>query len=79
VPVLFIECVVNEDEALRRLEERASMRGEVSDATPEVYVKQREEFEPIHEIPPRYHLRLDTAGEREQLVAEIEAALERLT
>jgi aminoglycoside phosphotransferase family enzyme/predicted kinase len=78
VPVLFVECVVSEDEAIRRLEQRASVKGEVSDATPDVYKRQRAEFEPIREIPPRNHLRMDTTRRREQLVAEIEDALEHL-
>jgi uncharacterized protein len=80
VPVLFVECVVSEDEAIRRLEERAAKPDEVSDATPEVYKKQRAEFEPISEIPPPNYLRLDTSTRRrELLVAEIEHALEHLT
>ena len=78
VPVLFVECVVSEEEAIRRLERRGSAQNEVSDATPEVHRRQRAEFQPIHEIPPRKHLRLDTSGERERLVAEIENALEHL-
>ncbi len=79
VPVLFVECVVNEDEAIRRLERRGSIPGEVSDATPEVHRRQRAEFQPIGEIPTRNHLRLDTTGPREYLVAEIEKALKQLT
>jgi hypothetical protein len=79
VPVMFVECVVSEDEALRRLRERASKAGEVSDATPKIYQRQRAEFEPIGEIPARNHLRLDTTIRGEQLVAEIEDALERLS
>ena len=78
VPVLFIECVVSEDEAIRRLERRGSIQGEVSDATPEVHRMQRAEFQPVHEIPPRNHLRLDTTRQRENLIAEIEDALEHL-
>ncbi len=78
VPVIFVECVVSEDEAIRRLNERASKAGEVSDATPKIYKKQRAEFEPIREIPPRNLLRIDTTRQREHLVAEIEQALERL-
>jgi hypothetical protein len=78
VPVLFVECVVSEDEAIRRLARRESMPGEVSDATPEVYQRQRAEFEPIREIPPQNHLRIDTTRQRECLVAEIDDALERL-
>jgi predicted kinase len=78
VPVLFVECVVSPDEAIRRLKQRATKEGEVSDATPEVYKRQRGEFEPIREIPPRNHLRIDTTCQRERLVAEIEEALEHL-
>lgn len=79
VPVLFIECFVSEDEALRRLEQRESRPDEISDATPEVYQRQRAEFEPIREVPPRCHLRLDTACRREDLAAEVEDALEHLS
>jgi predicted kinase len=80
VPVLFVECVVSEDEAIRRLERRASMHGEVSDATPEVYARQRAEYEPIREIPPRNHLRVDeSTRQRKHLVTEIEEALEHLS
>ena len=50
----------------------------MSDATPEVHRRQRAEFQPIHEIPPRNHLRLDTTRQRENLIAEIEDALEHL-
>jgi len=78
VPVLFVECVVSEDEAIRRLERRGSMHGEVSDATPEVYERQRAEFEPIGEIAPQNHVRIDTNRQREYLVTEIDDALERL-
>ena len=78
VPVLFVECVVNDDEAIRRLQQRASSPNEVSDATPEVYRRQRAEFEPIREIPQRYHLRLDTTRDREHLISEIDSALERV-
>ena len=78
VPVLFVECLVSDDEAIRRLQQRRSSPNEVSDATPEVYERQRAEFEPIREIPARYHLRLDSTREREHLISEIEAALERV-
>ncbi len=78
VPVLFVECVVDPDEAIRRLNERASSEGEVSDATPKVYKQQRAEFEPIRELPPRNYLRIDTTRHREHIVAEIEDALEPL-
>jgi predicted kinase len=79
VPVIFIECVLTEEEAVRRLNARADSPGtEVSDATVEVYEQQRREFEAIREIPARYHLVIDTAGEQEPVASEIDAALERL-
>jgi predicted kinase len=78
VPVLFVECVVSQEEAIRRLKQRASIEGEVSDATPKIYKNQRAEFEPIRELPPRNYLRIDTTRQREYIVAEIEDALERL-
>jgi len=79
VPVLFVECVVSEEEVMRRLARRESIKGEVSDATPEVHRKQRAEFQPMIEIPPRNHLRIDTTCHREHLLAEIENALAHLT
>ncbi len=79
VPVLFVECVVSEEEAIRRLERRGSAQNEVSDATPEVHRRQRAVFQPIHEIPPQNHLRLDTTREPERQVGEIEDAIRRVS
>ena len=79
VPVLFVECVISENETIRRLKRRESIRGEVSDATPEIYQRQRADFEAIREIPPRNYLRIDTTGQRESIVAEIEGALQHLS
>ena len=79
VPVLFVECVISEDEAIRRLKRRESIRGEVSDATPEIYQRQRADFEASGEIPRGNHLRIDTTGRREHIVAEIEDALQHLS
>jgi uncharacterized protein len=78
VPVLFVECVAGEDEAIGRLERRGSQPGEVSDATPEIYRRQRIEFQPMSEIAPHHHVRIDATRGRESIVAEIEDALERL-
>jgi aminoglycoside phosphotransferase family enzyme/predicted kinase len=78
VPVLFVECVVCEDEAIRRLRRRESVRGEVSDATAEIYHRQRADFEPIRGMPLRNHLRIDTTGQREYIVAEVDEALAHL-
>lgn len=78
VPALFVECVVSGDEAIARLKRRASMRDEASDATPEVYKRQRAEFEPLTGIAPQNRLRIDTTRPRESLATEIDDALERL-
>jgi aminoglycoside phosphotransferase family enzyme/predicted kinase len=79
VPVIFIECVASKEEAIRRLNARAKRSDtEVSDATVNVYEVQRREFEPIREIPARYHLVIDTGREQEPLASKIDAALECL-
>jgi hypothetical protein len=78
VPVVFFECVASQDEAIARLKRRGSTPGEVSDATSEVYKRQRAEFEAIREIPPQKHHRIDTTRQRECVIAEVEEALEQL-
>ncbi len=78
VPLLFFECVAGEDEIMRRLKQRATIAGEESDATPEVYRLQREEFEALNEVPPRGHRVIDTAQPHDRVLGEIENALERL-
>jgi len=77
VPVIFIECVLSTEEAVRRLNARAeSSETEVSDATAEVYEQQRAEFEAISEIPSQNHLVIDTGHDRERVASDIEAVLE---
>ena len=78
VPLEFFECVASRDEVMRRLERRATVPGEESDATPEVYLLQSAEFEPLAEIPPLRHRVIDTTRPRESLVGDIEDALEQL-
>ncbi len=60
VPLLFVECRCDEGEALRRLRERAGRPGEISDATEEVYLRQRSEFVAPAEVPAENHLVADT-------------------
>jgi uncharacterized protein len=76
VPALFIECTVAEKEAIRRLSARMRARRGVSDATPAIYRRQREEFVPITEIAPRNHLVVDTTRDGEKIDAAISAAQE---
>lgn len=78
MPILFVECVVSSEEAVRRLERRMTLSNEASDATPEVYAMQQAEFEPISEVPAASHVTINTDRGQEQVVHDIEAALERV-
>jgi predicted kinase len=60
VPILFVECRADEEEVLRRLERRARDPEEVSDASREIYLRQRDEFMPLTEIPDECRLVMKT-------------------
>jgi aminoglycoside phosphotransferase family enzyme/adenylate kinase family enzyme len=75
VPILFVECRVDEEEALRRLTERAAQGTDISDATPEVYRHQRLEYPPIREVPAKCHLVFDTTIDGRSAVRSLEQAL----
>lgn len=65
VPLFFGECRASEATSLRRLQEREKKAGEVSDATVEVYLRQRDEFVPLSEIPDSQRMILDTEEDAE--------------
>ncbi|MGH7831690.1 MAG: AAA family ATPase [Candidatus Binatia bacterium] len=75
VPAFFIECRAGEEEILRRLQEREESGDGVSDATRQVYLRQRGEFTPLTDIPDRLHLTVDTES---GLFESIENVLEAL-
>jgi len=58
-PYLFVECYAPEKEILARLKQRAKKK-EISDATVEVYLKRKQEFEKI-KLKRRF-LKLNTQG-----------------
>ncbi|MGH7765964.1 MAG: AAA family ATPase [Candidatus Binatia bacterium] len=60
IRVAFIECRAGEEEIFRRLQKRAERNDDISDATWEVYLRQRKEFTPLAEIPDRLHVTIDT-------------------
>jgi uncharacterized protein len=70
-PFLFIECRVDDAEVLRRLRKRERRPGEVSDATAGIYVRQREDFVPLDEIPERRRLVADTSRHPQEIANEI--------
>lgn len=64
--LLFVECRCEQAEAVRRLRARALQPGVTSDATVEVYQRQRREFVALDEIPAQNHLVADT-GRRDPI------------
>jgi aminoglycoside phosphotransferase family enzyme/predicted kinase len=72
VPVLFVECRLDEKEALRRLAERSQSGMGASDATPEIYQHQKREFSLIDELGEDQHLVIDTAQSVESLTPRLE-------
>ena len=60
--VWIVECSLPEDEVQRRLEHRLQGGTSVSDGRWELYHRQLREWEPVAEVSPNRHIRLDTAG-----------------
>ena len=77
VPILFVECKAREKEILKRLRERATHPDEVSDATSEIYLHQRDEFSPLNEVPDRCHLEVDTEADLDSEIGKVEEWLYR--
>ncbi len=68
---LFVWCKAPEEEIRKRLEGRRAKPGEVSDGRWEIYLAQKERFEPPREIPAQELLELDTTLPVEELEALI--------
>jgi predicted kinase len=78
VPVLFVECQANEETTVRRLKRRRQRAGEVSDATVEVYLRQRDEFAPLTEIPDSKRIILNTENDPEEVARQVLNSLSRV-
>ena len=63
VRVIFIECQAREEEIFRCLKKREELNDEISDATWQIYLRQRSEFTPLTEIPDRIHLNVNTESD----------------
>ena len=74
-PILFVECHAGEDETIRRIRERASRPGAVSDAGVEVYLRHLSDFVPLDEIGPECKIQVDTERPLHEIVGEIEARM----
>lgn len=71
----LIECVAPAELCRARLEER-TFTTSVSDATPEVYDAFTAGYEPITELCPTEHVRVDTSGPVEVAMALVKAEIE---
>jgi aminoglycoside phosphotransferase family enzyme/predicted kinase len=70
VPFFFVECKVDEETCLARLEERERDRG-VSDGRAEIFHDFVKRWEPVNELPPEQHIVLDTSLPLEQNMARL--------
>jgi len=79
VKILFVECRAEDAEIRRRLIEREKVGNNPSDATVAVYLRQRQDFVTMAEIPPSSHLLVDTGRPIGEIISEVGTALERLS
>ncbi len=66
LPVIFIECRAGEKKTLERLKTRQQHADEVSDATIDVYLRQRGEFMPLTDIPDSIRMVVNTESDLEK-------------
>jgi predicted kinase len=71
LPVLFVECRASEETTLERLKKRQQRPGEVSDATVAIYLRQREEFVPLTEMPESIQMIVNTEGDPEETAGQV--------
>ena len=75
-PVYFILCTSPESVLRERLAQRARDPAAVSDGRWEIYLTQREKFEPPTELEEGELIPIETVGPVEQLTDRVEAALQ---
>jgi uncharacterized protein len=75
VPFRLLECVAPHEVCRARLVAR-DRKTSVSDATPDIYEAFAAGFEPICELPPTEHLRIDTTGAIEAALAQAKREIE---
>jgi uncharacterized protein len=73
--IFFIECRAPEEEIFRRLKEREQRVDEISDATWQIYLRQRDQFAPLVEIPDRLHLTVNTEADARDAVEKLVESL----
>jgi uncharacterized protein len=78
LPVLFVECRASEGKTLERLKLRMQRPGEISDATVSVYLRQREEFVPLSEIPDSMRIIVNTETDTDEAAGHVLNSLRRI-
>lgn len=73
---LFLQCRAPAAELARRAAERERDAGRVSDADPAQVELQRQQFDPLDEVPPHDHVALRTDRPVEEIVDDVEDALD---
>jgi aminoglycoside phosphotransferase family enzyme/predicted kinase len=77
VRATFLECRAGHEEVLRRLRDRQKRPDEVSDATEEIYLRQRAGAAAITVSAAAAHRIVDTARDRDEVADNVERALGR--
>jgi uncharacterized protein len=77
-PALFVECRATEAKTLERLKMRTQRPGEVSDATVSVYLRQREEYVPLSEMPDSIRIVVNTEADTDEAESHVLNSLRRL-
>jgi uncharacterized protein len=70
-----IHCIASEETTKKRLDRRAEEGTDISDGRWEIYVTQKEAYEPLNELAQETRLELETEGELEQLTRAGESFL----
>ena len=78
LPMLFVECRASEEKTLERLKNRQLRPGEVSDATVAVYLRQRNEFAPLSELPDSMRMIVSTENNPEEGAQQVLDSLGRI-
>jgi predicted kinase len=73
---LFVECRAPATVVAEWAAEREREPGRVSDATPAIAATQLRDFEPLDEVAPEGHLALRTDRNVDEVLDELEAALD---
>ncbi len=71
VETWVVECVLEEGEVRRRLEERVRQGGSVSDSRWELYGPMQEQWEPVREVPAGRYLRVDTSPALQEVMRRL--------